>query len=571
MSNRKSEVTHPKVTEAFDLMKRGRMDRREFVRLAALLGVGASTAYAMAGIKPAAAADMPFPPDDPNAKMGGVIRIGMQVQKMEDPASYSWVQMSNQTRQITEYMVMTGTDNVTRPMLAESWKASDDLKSWTFNLRKGVLWHNGEEFTSDHVKWNFERWCDAKVASSNIGLSTFSSIVKEVDKGEKDDKGNPKMTKVLIDGSIETPDKHTIVLHLSKPVLSVAEDLYNYPTTILHPSFVAPFHNNPIGTGPYRLVELKVGEKCTLKRMDKTTDGKDFTYWGGKVYLDEIHYIHYEAENQLAAMQSGQVDAIYEFTSDQMELAKSIPGAAIVAARTAQTVVCRMQTDQKPFDNPKVRKAMQMSLDRAPIKALVYPDGGDVGEDHHVSPIHPEYFQLPPAKRDVAGAKALLKEAGAENLEVSIDVGNTEGPYQQQMVEAMRDQMAEAGIKLNLNIMPANKYWEIWDKTAFGCTSWTHRPLGTMVLSLAYRKGVPWNESHYNNPEFDKALDDAESTLDPTARKAKMEKVQKIIQDDAVILQCLWRPIYTVTSKKVHGYPPHPTQYHQLNKTWVEA
>ena len=563
--------THPKVAEAFDLMKRGRMDRREFVRIAALLGVSAGTAYAMAGVKPAMAADLPFAPDDPNAKVGGVIKIGMQVQKMEDPATYSWVQMSNQTRQICEYVVMTGTDNVTRPMLAEKWEASPDLKTWTFTFRKGIMWHNGEEFTAEHVKANFERWCDAKTASSNIGLSTFSACVEEVDKGEKDDKGNPKKTKQLIAGSFETPDKYTLVLHLQKPVLSVPEDLYNYPTVILHPSFKAPFHNNPIGTGPYRLAELKVGEKCILKRVDKTTDGKDFTYWGGKVYLDEIQYLHYEAENQLAAMQSGQVDAIYEFSSDQMELAKSIAGASIVPARTAQTNVCRMRVDQKPFDNPKVRKAMQMTLDRAAIKNLVYPDGGDVGEDHAVCPVHPEYFQLPPLKRDIEGAKAMLKDAGVDNLEVTIDVGNTEGPWQQQMVEAMRDQMAEAGIKLNLNVMPADKYWEIWDKTVFGATSWTHRPLGTMVLSLAYRTGVPWNETHYTNPEFDKALDDAESTLDVTARKAKMEKVEKILQGDAVILQSLWRPVYTIASKKVHGYPPHPTQYHQLNKCWIEA
>ena len=571
MSNESSPVSHPKVAEAFDLLKRGRMDRREFVRIAALLGVSAGSAYALAGLKPAYAAAMPFPPDDPKAKMGGVIRIGMQVQKMEDPATYSWIQMSNQTRQIAEYMVMTDTNNITRPMLAEKWDASPDLKTWTFTLRKGIKWHNGEEFTSDHVKWNFTRWCDPKVASSNIGLSTFSAIVKDIDKGEKDDKGKAKMTKVLIDGAIETPDKHTVVLHLAKPVLSVPEDLYNYPTVILHPSFVAPFHNNPIGTGPYRLVELKVGEKCILKRVDKTTDGKDFAYWGGKVYLDEIHYIHYEAENQLTAMQSGQVDAVYEFTSDQMELAKSIPGAQIIPARTAQTNVCRMQVNQKPFDNPKIRKAMQMCLDRPAIKALVYPDGGDAGEDHHVAPLHPEYFALPPLKRDIAGARTLLKEAGAENLEVSIDVGNTEGPWQQQMVEAMRDQMAEAGIKLNLNVMPANKYWEIWDKTVFGATSWTHRPLGTMVLSLAYRTGVPWNESRYANPEFDTALDDAEATLDVSARKTKMEKVEKILQGDAVILQSLWRPIYSIAAKKVHGYPAHPTQYHQLNKVWVEA
>ena len=273
----------------------------------------------------------------------------------------------------------------------------------------------------------------------------------------------------------------------------------------------------------------------------------------------------------LAAIQSGQVDAIYEFPSDQLPLAKSILRVQIIPAHTAQTSICRMQVNQKPFDDLKVRKAMQMSIDRAAIKTLIYPEGGDAGEDHHVSPLHPEYFALPALKRDIAGARALLKEAGAEGLEVTIDVGNTEGPWQQQMVEAMRDQMAEAGIKLNISILPATRYAEIWNKTAFGATSWTHRPLGTMVLSLAYRTGTPWNESHYSNPAFDAALDDTEATLDVAARKAKMATVQKLIQDDAVILQSFWRPIYAVVSKKVHGFPAHPSQYHQLNKVWIEA
>ena len=562
---------HPRIAEAFDLMKSGRMNRRDFIRLAAILGIGAGTAYALAGTRPAHAADSPFPSDDPNARMGGTIRIAMVVQAIDDPSTFSWVQMSNQTRHVTEYLAMTGTDNITRPMLAESWEASADLKTWTFRLRRGVLWHNGEELTSEHVKWNIERWCDAKIASSNVGLSTISAIVRDAEAAEIDAKGTVKATKQLIPGSVETPNRYTVVLHLQKPVLSVPEDFYNYPATILHPTFVPPFHSNPLGTGPYRLAEFKAGEKCTLKRVEKVAGGDDFTYWGGKVYLDEIHYLHYAAENQLAALQSGQVDAIYEFGSDQLEHAKSIPNSQLVPTRTAQTAVCRMQMDKKPFDDIKIRKALQLSLDRAPIKALIYPDGGDVGEDHHVSPLHPEYALLPPLKRDVALAKALLKEAGQPNLEVTIDLGNTEGPYQQQMVEAMRDQLAEAGIKLNLNIMQADKYWENWTSRVFGCTSWTHRPLGTMILSLAYRKGVPWNESHYDNPAFDKALDAAEATLDVAERKIKMETVQNILQSDAIILQCLWRPIYTIASKKVHGYPAHPTQYHQLNKTWIEA
>ena len=118
-----------------------------------------------------------------------------------------------------------------------------------------------------------------------------------------------------------------------------------------------------------------------------------------------------------------------------------------------------------------------------------------------------DYMALPPLKRDVEGAKQLLKEAGfANGLEITIDVGNTDGPWHQTVCEAMRDQMKEAGITLKINVMPAAKFWEIWDKTLFGITAWTHRPLGTMAMSLAYRTGVPWNESHYANPEFDGAL-----------------------------------------------------------------
>ena len=91
-----------------------------------------------------------------------------------------------------------------------------------------------------------------------------------------------------------------------------------------------------------------------------------------------------------------------------------------------------------------------------------------------------------------------------------------------------------------------------------------------MVLSLGYRSGVPWNESGYSNPEFDKALDEAEATLDVEARRAKMEMVEKILQDDAVMLQPVWRPVFTIINEQVKGYAGHPTQYHQFNQVWLE-
>jgi peptide/nickel transport system substrate-binding protein len=449
-------------------------------------------------------------------------------------------------------------------MLAESWAASPDLKTWTFSIRKGVMWHNGEELTSEHVAWNIKRWLDPKTASSNVGLSVFSAMLE--DSGEKDDKGKP--IKRMIKNALETPDKYTLRLNLSKSVLSAPEDCYNYPTAIAHPSFKPPLSDNMIGTGPFQLAELKVGDKCILKRVKKMANGQDFKYWGGKVYLDEIHYYNFETDNQLSAFASGDVDGIEEFSVEQMDLAKSFPGK-IHIARTAQTVCCRMQVDQKPFTDKRVRQAICKSVDNAKVKNLIYTEGGDVGENHHVAPVHPDYAPLPPLKRDVEAAKALLKEAGfANGLEVTIDIGNTDGPWHQTAVEAMRDQMKEAGITLKINVLPAAKYWEIWDKTAFGCTAWTHRPLGTMVMSLGYRTGVPWNESHYANPEFDKALDAAEATLDVKARKAKLEVCEKILQDDAVMILPLFRPIYTIVSESVNGYEGHPTQYHQFNKVW---
>ena len=558
MAKSDDRKVHPYIPKLVEQLEARRIDRRDFLRTSTLLGLSATTAYGIVG-RVLGEGAIPRARAQGTPKKGGIFKVGMEVQKMEDPATYSWTQMSNQTRHTAEYLAITGPDNITRPMLAKSWEASDDLKTWTFNLRKNVVWHNGDPFVAEHVAWNFKRWFDPDLGSSNSGLSTFSAMADE-----KDGK------KTLIEGAIEVVDDHTIRLNLTKPVLSAPEDCYNYPTAILHPSFKPPFSDNPIGTGAYTLTELAVGDRCILKRINKTTNGKDFKYWGGDAYLDEIHYYNYASDNQLTAFASGDVDAIYQFGIEQYEFAQALEGQ-IVQARTAQTLCCRFQVSREPFDNLKLRHALVMAADNKVYKDLIFQGAGDVAYNFHVAPVHPEYFPLPPLVRDVDGAKKLLAEAGyPDGLTLSIDVGNTDGPWQQTACEIWRDQLKDIGVTLNINVMPASKFWEIWDKTPFGATAWTHRPLGTMALSLAYRTGVPWNETHYANPEFDAALDDAEATLDVEARKAKMEKVEKILQDSAVMLQAVWRPVFTMVGNHVHDFPAHPTQYHQFNKVWLD-
>src|SRR3546814_14944052 len=108
---------------------------------------------------------------------------------MKDPSNFDWTQKSNQTRHIIEYLTLTGSDNVTQPYLADSWEVSDDLKTWTFNLRQGVKWSHGDDFNADDVVFNFTGWCDPKTGSSNIGLHV--ALVGDYDPGHKCACGTP--------------------------------------------------------------------------------------------------------------------------------------------------------------------------------------------------------------------------------------------------------------------------------------------------------------------------------------------------------------------------------------------
>ncbi len=532
----------------------GKIDRREFLRTATLLGLSASAAYAFVGkvtgesfVAPAKAA-MP---------MGGTLRIGMRVIELKNPHTYSWVFDSNITRQVCEYLTKTGQDNVTRPYLLERWEASDDLKTWTLYIRKGIKWHNGRDFTADDVIWNIKHVLDAETGSSVLGLMK-GYMLNEVEKDGK------KTTELWDANAIERVDSHTVRLNAKMPQLAVPEHLFHYPFLMIDPEEKGIFGPGSNGTGPFDLVSVEVGKKAVVKAR------KD--YWGDGPYVDSIEFLDLgdDPSANLAAIASKQVHGLYAAGVLQIDTLKKLPHVKLYEVPTAQTGVARMKPIG-PFADPRVRKAMRLATDTRKVLQIAYRNLGVPAEHHHVAPIHPEYCKLPFMERDIPAAKKLLAEAGyPDGFETEI-VCKKDPAWELIAVQALVEQWKDAGVRAKISVKPSAQYWETWDKVPFGFTSWTHRPLGVMVLGLAYRSGVPWNESSYSNPEFDRLLTKAEGILDVDKRREIMCQLETIMQEDGPIVQPLWRSVFTAYDKRVKGFKMHPTSYIFGNELALES
>ena len=544
------EREHPGLKQLKQQFNDGKLSRREFIRYSTLLGVSATAAYGMMGMvapRPASAADMP---------KGGTVRISMRVLEVVDPHTYSWLTDSNQGRGTHEYLTKTGTDNVTRPYLAEKWEATEDLKTWTLNLQK-IKWHNGRDFTADDVIWNINHCLDPNTGSSVLGLMK-GYMLEEYETGEKDDKGNPKKSTRLWDANaIEKVDDHTVRLNLKTAQVAVPEHLFHYPFAMLDPEEGGKFGPGSNGTGPYPLVEQSVGERAVLRKRDG--------WWGGESFIDELQYVDLgdDPSATMGALASQQVHGNYAPDADitQFDVLKTLPHLTIHEALTAQTAVARIQVDRPEFQDPRVRKAFRLAVDTPRCLELAHRNIGAPGEHHHVCPVHPDYKKLPFMQRDVEAAKKLLAEAGHPNG-IDVEIASKKAPaWELQAVQTMVEQWKDAGIRVKINVMPSAQFWDVWDKVPFGFTSWAHRPLGFMVLALGYRSGVPWNESRFDDAEFDTLLTQAEGTLDVDERREILGQIEMIMQERGPITQPLWRGIFAAFDQRVVGYKLHPTGY----------
>ena len=320
------------------------------------------------------------------------------------------------------------------------------------------------------------------------------------------------------------------------------------------------------GTGAFELVDYEIGKTAVLEaRRD---------YWGEGPHVNTLEFVDLgdDPTGEIEAMASRRLHGIDIADIIQLESFKLMPHLQMYEVVTASTAVARGKVNQAPFSDPRVRKALKLAVDCAVIQQLVHGDHGAPAEHHHVSPVHPEYAELPVMARDVAAAKALLAEAGHPD---GLDLGTIDcaasPSWQFNAVQALVEQWKDAGLRARINLLPASEFWAVWDKTPFAFTGWVHRPLGIMTLGLGYRSGVPWNESGYANPEFDRLLLEAEGLLDLDKRRAVMAQLERIMQEDGPIVQPLWRSEITFMDKRVKGFIMHPTTYIFGNELAIEG
>ncbi|MDH3466728.1 MAG: ABC transporter substrate-binding protein [Gammaproteobacteria bacterium] len=554
---------HRYVPKLKEQLASGRIDRREFLRYSTLLGVSATTAYQFAN-KVAGIPRAMGTAHAQNMPQGGTLRFAMRCPEIKNPHNYQWIYDSNIARPVVEYLTLTDVDNVTYPHLLEKWEASHDLRSWQLHLKKGIKWHNGRAFTADDVVWNLQHVLDPANGSSVVGLMK-GYMMQEYDSGGTNDDGSPRMANRLWDASaIEKVDDHTVRLNLKTAQVAVPEHLFHYPLAILDPEENGEFGPGSNGTGPFDLVEYEVGIKAVLMARDD--------WWGGKPYLDSAEYIDLgdDPSAYMSALASQQVHGFYEGDINQLAVLDNLPGIVIHITSTAATAVLRVQTDRPEFRNPKARQALRYAIDSKRVTESALRSLGTPGEHHHVCPVHLDYAELPWHQRDVAKARRLAVETGLDKADLAIAC-KKDPAWELAAVQSMVEQLKESGLNVKINVMPSTQFWDNWDKVPMGFTSWAHRPLGFMVLSLAYRTGVPWNESHYTNPKFDALLTKAEGTLDVEKRRELIRELEQIMQADGPIVQPAWRSVFSPTSKKVKGFEKHPTQYLFLERYAIEA
>lgn len=471
------------------------------------------------------------------AQKGGTLIVGMQ----GDPTTYNPDSSNDDNTYIVSQnvfnrLVKLDTKSNFVPDLADSWTVSDDATEYTFNLAKGIKWHDGQPFTSEDVKWTFETLVknNAPVAAS---LSALDQIL--------------------------CPDDNTVIMKLKRPDAGFLGSVSWYACFIM-PKHVYdgtdwasnPANKKPIGTGPFRFVENKTGVSIELEA------NKD--YFRGSPKIDRLVFqIIADPNTAVQAFYNGELDVL-GISTPLAEVAKleSTPGVKTVRTPLLSRVYIDPNMAKAPFNKLEVRQAVAMAVDPQEIVDKAFKGVGQVGTTFYsplVSWALNENAKLP--ARDTAKARKLLEKAGykpdknGNYLSIDLDVFS-DAPFPD-IATIVKANLKEIGIDVKINILEG----AAWVQKCMTDKDYTLTILGgyqgpdpSALVNRVGSKGT-MNFRGYSNPEVDKLFEEASALGNQEERGAKYKEIQRIMAEDLPIIPIMEWVDVPVMKDYVKGHP----------------
>ena len=529
--------------ETIDEFVAGRLSRRDFLRRGSVIGLSVTSMGAVLAAcgnanKTGGNASSASSGSGGTPKAGATLRVANQVPAAAiNPITIADNGGLEMLCQVGDFLIF---DNTGRPgphllpSLATSWKPNGDGSVWTFKLRQGVKFHNGQPMTADDVVYTMQQQSDPKNAAN--ALSVFGAI--------------------LSPSGVKKVDSATVEFHLNQPIGSfpylVSSDNYN---SIIVPKGTdfATWQKTMIGTGPFKL-------KSYTQNV-----GANFVanpdYWGPKPKLAGSAWTFYQTQSpMILALQGGQVDMISALSQAGATALFNSSSYKIVQIHASLHRELSMRTDQPPFNDARVRQAMALTVDRPGLVKALLNGFGTLGNDSPFAPIFASTDKsIAQRTLDQTKAKQLMSAAGHSS---GINATMFTEQFQEipQLAQAFAAGAKNAGININLKVETQAAYY---GKATFGNSDWLDGQMSlvdyggrgvpnTVLQATLTSKGV-WNAAHFKNPQLDSLYKQFVAAVDLTTQTKLSGQMQTLLLNETALIIPYFEDELNATTPNVHG------------------
>jgi peptide/nickel transport system substrate-binding protein len=523
----------------------GRLSRRDFLRRGSVVGISVPALGAI--ISACGGSGSPSSAGSPAAagKAGATIRVGI----LTPAAAINPVTVADQggqdmLAQTGEWLTFSDQSLTLQPQLATSWSPNSTADVWTFKIRQGVKFHDGTPLTADDVVYTYKLQSNPK--SSSNALSAFGGV--------------------LLPAGVQKVDTYTVAFHLQAPngnfPYLTSSDNYNM---IILPNGYDPanWEKSFIGTGPFvmKTYTPKVGASFTRNEQ----------YWGAKALPAATEFTFYATQTpEILALTSGSLDVVGNFAVSGGEQLLA-PGAPynIVRLKSAAHRELSMRNDQAPFNDPRVRQAIALTIDRPGVIQALFKGFADLGNDSPFAPVYPSTnTSVAQRAANIAKAKSLLAAAGHPSGFTAQLIGDNvlEIPQYGQIVAQAAKSI---GVTVNTKFEDSGTYY---GKSTFGNSDWLdatmslvdygHRSVPNVFLtaplqttSAATGTGS-WNAAHFRNAQYDKLSQQYVAAVDLTTQRSLAGQIQALLLEETPVVFGYFYNYLAASAKNVNGIYP---------------